>query len=111
MTEESNLPASAQEHEQRYHGFWPLLLISGSLVLIFAWEIRVGIFARENAEHLRDQQLRVVDQAKHVQAGLEKLVRGLVDLSATDDAAKKIVTKYGIKIGSNPPAPPASSSP
>jgi len=50
-------------------------------------------------------------QAKHVQAGLEKLVRGLVDLSATDDAAKKIVTKYGIKIGSNPPAPATSSSP
>ena len=110
MTEEPSLSASAQEHEQRYHGFWPVLLISCSLLLIFAWEIRVGIFARQNAERLRDQQVRVVEQAKHVQAGLEKLVRGLVDLSATDDAAKKIVTKYGIKIGSNPATPAETPS-
>src|SRR2546430_2743694 len=103
MVEESHLPPDAPAREPRYHGFWPLLLVTGSLVLVFAWEIRVGILARGNAERLRDQQVRVVDQAKHVQTGLEKLVRGLVDLSATDDAAKKIVTKYGIKIGSNPP--------
>jgi hypothetical protein len=72
MTEEPQLPASLDGHERMYHGFWPVLLISCRLVLIFAWEIRVGIFARQNAERLRDQQVRVVDQAKHVQAGLEE---------------------------------------
>ena len=110
MTEESSLPPNAPEPELRYHGFWPVLLIGCSLALIFSWEIRVGIFARQNAERLRDQQVRLVEQAKKAQSGLEKLVRGLVELSATDDAAKKIVTKYGIKIGSTPAIPTASPS-
>jgi len=109
MAEEPYVQSTA--HERTYHGFWPVLLISCSLALVLAWEIRVGIFARQDAERLRSQQIRVVDQAKHVQAGLEKLVRGLVDLSANDEAAKKIVTKYNIKIGSNPAAPTPNPSP
>jgi hypothetical protein len=100
--ESESQPTPRPEH---YHGFWPLLLIGCSLALILSWEIRVGFFTRRSAEQLREQQVRVVDQAKRVQAGLEKLVRGLVDLSKTDDAAKKIVTKYGIKLGSNAPSP------
>ena len=52
----------------------------------------------------------MVDQAKQVQAGLEKLVRGLVDLSKTDDAAKKFVTKFGIKVN-NPSVPTATPAP
>ncbi len=50
------------------------------------------------AQQLQEQQVRMVDQARQVQSGLEKLVRGLVDLSKTDDAAKKLVTKFGIKV-------------
>ena len=52
----------------------------------------------------------MVDQAKHVQASLEKLVRGLVDLSKTDDAAKKVITKFGIKVN-NPSVPTAIPTP
>ena len=52
----------------------------------------------------------MVDQAKHAQASLEKLVRGLVDLSKTDDAAKKVVTKFGIKVN-NPSVPAAIPTP
>jgi hypothetical protein len=110
MTEEPQHQASVAAPERHYNGFWPVLLLSCSLVLILGWEIRVGVLARQNAERLRNQQVRLVEQAKHVQSGLEKLVRGLIDLSASDEAAKKIVTKYRIKIGSNPSMPAPSPS-
>jgi hypothetical protein len=83
-----------------------MFLLGLSLLLIFAWEIWVGIDTRRAAQQLQERQMRMVDQAKHAQAGLEKLVRGLVDLSKTDDAAKKVITKFGIKVN-NPSVPTA----
>jgi hypothetical protein len=100
-------PPAAHE---RYHGFWPVCLIGCSLALILGWEIRVGAVTRQSTEQLRDQQLRVVDQAQRVQSELEKLVRGLVELSKTDDAAKKIVNRFGIKVN-NPTVPTATPVP
>lgn len=85
-------------HEPPYHGFWPVFLIGMSLVLILVWEIQVGIATRTTTSQLREQQTRVVEQSKKVQGELEKLVRGLVELGKTDDAAKQIVTKFGIKL-------------
>ncbi|HEX3818665.1 MAG TPA: hypothetical protein VHW03_10295 [Chthoniobacterales bacterium] len=93
-----------------YHGFWPVLLIGCSMVLILIWEIHLGIVTRQNAEQLRDQQLHVVDQAQRVQGELEKVVRALVDLSKTDEAAKKIVNRFGIKVN-NPTVPTATPAP
>ncbi len=90
--------------EPHYHGFWPVFLIGMSLVLILVWEIQVGIATRATTGQLREQQTRVVEQAKKVQGELEKLVRGLVELAKTDEAAKQIVTKFGIKL--NDPAVP-----
>lgn len=90
-----------------YHGFWPVLLISVSLVLIFGWEIWVGILTRQNAQQLQEQQVRLVEQATQVQTRLEKLVRALVELGKTDEEAKKLVTKFGIKI--NDPAAATST--
>lgn len=95
---------------ERYHGFWPLLLIGISLVLILAWEIEASAVSRRTIEQLRDQQLRVVDQATRVQSELEKLVRGLVDLAKTDENAQKIVTKFGIKLN-NPTIPTSTPAP
>ena len=100
-------PVSPTAH---YHGFWPVFLIGMSLLLVLAWEIQVGLFTRHNSENLREQQLRVVDQAKHVEVELEKIVRGLVELSKTDDAAKGIVTKFGIKVN-NPSVPTETPAP
>ena len=85
-------------------------MIGLSLVLVFSWEVWVGIATRRSAQQLQEQQVRPVDEAKRVQTGLEKLVRGLVELSKTDDAAKKIVTKFGIKLN-NPTIPTATPSP
>ncbi len=94
----------------RYHGFWPVLLIGLSILLIFAWELRINMLTRESARQLQQQQVSVVDQATKVQAGLEKLVRGLVELAKTDEEAQKLVTKFGIKLN-NPTMPTSTPAP
>jgi hypothetical protein len=110
MDQESHNQPTAPARPPTYHGFWPVLLMGLSLVLVFSWEIRVGIATRQGAQQLQEQQARLVDEAKRVQTGLEKIVRGLVDLSKTDDAAKKIVTQFGIKVN-NPSVPTATPAP
>ncbi len=93
-----------------YHGFWPVLLIGLSLLFIFAWEVRTNIFTRQSAQQLEQQQVTLVDQATKVQARLEKLVRGLVELGKTDEEAQKLVTKFGIKLN-NPTMPTSTPAP
>jgi len=110
MEPEPAAPSVVHQGEERFHGFWPLLLMGTSLLLILSWEILVGIQTRENAQQTQQQQIRLVDQAKQVQLGLEKLVRSLVDLSKTDDDAKRLMTKFGIKIG-EPAAPGPTPKP
>lgn len=100
-------PAAALEPRPSFHGFWPVLLMGLSLILVFSWEIWVGVATRRGAQQVQEQQVKVVDQSKQVQAGLEKLVRGLVELSKTDEEAQKLVTKFGIKV--NEPAVPTST--
>jgi hypothetical protein len=106
MNQEPHIYPIGDQHAPTHHGFWPMFLIGLSLLLIFAWEIWVGVDTRRTAQQLQEKQVRMVDQAKHAQASLEKLVRGLVDLSKTDDAAKKVVTKFGIKV--NDPSVPTT---
>jgi hypothetical protein len=104
-----NEETSPAQHE-RYHGFWPVLLIGCSLALILIWEIQVGVATRRSSEQLREQQLHLVDQARRVQGELQKVVRGLVDLAKTDDDAKRIVNRFGIKVN-NPTIPESTPSP
>ncbi len=107
MDQKPHLEPVAPPSAPTYHGFWPVLLIGLSLLLIFVWEIRVNMATRQSTQQLQEQQVRLVDQAKQVQSGLEKLVRGLVDLAKTDEEAKKLVTKFGIKV--NDPVVPTST--
>ncbi len=107
MEQETPIPPPVA---RSYHGFWPVLLIGLSILLIFAWEVRINIFTRENARQLQQQQVAVVEQATKIQAGLEKLVRGLVELAKTDEEAQKLVTKFGIKLN-NPTVPTSTPAP
>ena len=93
-----------------YHGFWPVLLIGLSILFIFAWEVRINILTRQSTQQLQQQQVTLVDQAIKVQAGLEKLVHGLVELGKTDEEARKLVTKFGIKLN-NPTMPTSTPAP
>jgi hypothetical protein len=108
MEQEPYTESTTTQPVERFHGFWPVLLLGISLLLIFFWEIWVGVDTRRSAQQLQEQQVRVVDQARQVQLGLEKLVRGLIDLSKDDEQAKKLVDKFGIKINTPSPAPGAS---
>ena len=110
MEQEPHIQPTGLPHAPTYHGFWPVLLIGLSFILVLSWEIRIGMATRRSAQQLQEQQVRLVDEAQRVQNGLEKLVRGLVDLSKTDDEAKKIVTKFGIKVN-NPTVPTATPAP
>ena len=110
MEQETHLQPAAHQHAATYHGFWPVLLMGLSLLLIFSWEIWIGVSTRQSAQQLQEQQVKTVEQAKQVQSGLEKLVRGLVDLAKTDEAAQKLVTKFGIKVN-NPTVPESTPAP
>ncbi len=110
MNEKKVQPAPEPVPTEHFHGFWPVFLIGCSLLMILSWEVEVGVNARRSAEQLREQQLHVVDQARKVQGELEKIVRGLVELAKTDDAAQKIVTKFGIKVN-NPTVPTETPTP
>ena len=104
MNQEPHIHPTGHQYSPMHHGFWPMFLIGLSLLLIFAWEVWIGVDTRRAAQELQEKQVRMVDQAKLAQTSLEKLVRGLVDLSKTDDAAKRVITKFGIKVN-NPSVP------
>jgi hypothetical protein len=110
MDQESHIQLAGHQRSPTYHYFWPVFLLGLSLLVVFTWEIWVGVATRSTAKQLQEQQVRSVNQAKQVESGLEKLVRGLVDLSKTDDAAKKLVMKFGIKVNS-PSVPSAVPTP
>ena len=76
MNQEPHIHPIGHQYSPTYHGFWPMFLIGLSLLLIFAWEIWVGVDTRRATQQLQERQVRMVDQAKHAQASLEKLVRG-----------------------------------
>ncbi len=109
MEQEPNIQSAAQADVSASDIFWPVLLMGLSLVLVLSWEIWIGAETRRSAQQLQEQQVKVVDQAKQAQLSLEKLVRGLVDLARTDENAKKLVTKFGIKLN-NPTVPTSTPS-
>ena len=110
MDQDPHIQLAGHPRSPAYHYFWPVFLLGLSLLMVFTWEIWVGVATRSAAQQLQEQQVRKVNQAKQVESGLEKLVRGLVDLSRTDDAAKNLVTKFGIKVN-NPSVPAATPNP
>jgi hypothetical protein len=98
------------EEATHYNGFWPLLLIGASLMMVLGWELWVAVATQQNANQVLNQQTKVAAEAKQVQGNVEKLVRGLVDLAKTDDHAKAIVDKFSIKIN-NSTVPTATPTP
>jgi hypothetical protein len=110
MDQEPQIHPVVHQHAPTFHGFWPVLLLGASLGLVLSWEVWVGVATRRGTQQIEEQQVKVVEQSKQVQAGLEKLVRGLVDLSKTDKTAQNLVTKFGIKVN-NPTVPETTPAP
>jgi cytoskeletal protein RodZ len=95
--------------------FWPVVLVGLSLCAILVWQLRVQNEAKDHGTQMRDQQVKLVEQSRRVQAGLQKFARDLIEVAKTDDEAKAIVAKAGISI-TNPgtaaaPAPAPQASP
>jgi hypothetical protein len=95
--------------------FWPLLLVGLSLIAVLVWQLRAATQVKEHGGQMRDQQVKLVDQSRRVQAGLQKFARDLMEVAKTDDEAKAIVTKYGIAVTNSgaaaAPAPAPQPSP
>ena len=91
--------------------FWPFLLVAVSLCSILGWQIRVASQVQEHGAQLRDQQVKVVEQSKRMQAGLQKFARDLIEVAKTDADAKAIVDKYGISVNSPAPAAAPAATP
>lgn len=85
--------------------FWPLALLASSLIVLIGWDLGVAATAHANGVQLREQQVKMVEQAKKVQTDLEKLARDLIEAAGSDTEAKAIVTKYNISV--NAPSEPA----
>ncbi len=88
--------------------FWPVILTTISLIAILTWQVTVANEVKEHVVQLRDQQVKLVDQSKRMQAGLQKFARDLIELSKSDADAKAIVDKYGISVTSPTPGAPAA---
>ena len=89
--------------------FWPYVLVTVSLCAILTWQVTVATEVRDHVTQLRDQQVKLVDQSKRMQVGLQKFARDLIELSKTDADAKAIVDKYGISINASGTAAPQAT--
>ena len=86
-------------------GFIPLTLLAVSLLIVFIWQLSNISSQRTALQNLIQNQQQAVQQSRQVQAGLEKLVTDLLDLSQNgDEDAKAIVAKYGIARQGGAPA-------
>lgn len=91
--------------------FWPVSLVALSLCAILVWQLIVANQVRQHATQLIEQQNKLVDQSRRVQAGLQKFARDLIEVAKTDEEAKNIVTKYGISMTNPAPAAAPQASP
>jgi hypothetical protein len=99
------------QNRLRSSSFFPFALIAISLIAVLGWQLWTGNQARLNGQRLREQQVRLVEESKKMQHGLELLARDLVTLSQTDEDARALVTKYRISFASPSPSPSPAASP
>jgi Tfp pilus assembly protein PilO len=77
-------------------------LLAGAVVIYLGWQCLLVWKGRSALATQATQREQLVKQSKAVQADLERLANGLVELAKTDPAAKALVDRYGITV--TPPA-------
>lgn len=79
--------------------FLILTMLAISLILLLSWQLVLGVQTKQNlnAQKLQPQRILAVEEAKKVQANLEKIVVDLMKLAETDSDAKTIVEKNQIR--------------
>lgn len=84
--------------------FLPILLVAASIALLLVWQVKNISQQRTGLQSAIFQMQEPAKQSQQVQGSLQKLVVGLLDLAQSDQQAKAVVDKYGIK--QNAPAAP-----
>lgn len=98
-----------EEGQTRYSTFWPLMLISVSVIVLLIYQL-LFILSQRNAlvsqiDLKRDDDAKAKKIIESVEPALNRLVNDLAVLSDTDSEAKAILNKYGFRRTTNAPAP------
>jgi hypothetical protein len=102
--------------------FIPLTLLSISVIVLFASQLKNVSQARDSVQSSKQKMDDFVTvnvpkledalaKSKQGEDVLQKLVVDLLELSKTDDAAKAVVAKYGIKQQAPAGTPAPSANP
>ena len=111
MSDELSEEFSPETHEietpSRFpmDAFFPLALLSLSLIVLLGWEVSNSSTQRSQLENAITRQGPSVDQSKQVQQVLAKLAGDLLQAAQTDPTAKAIAEKYIRGNGAGSPAP------
>jgi hypothetical protein len=103
MSDEEYSPESETEIETAggfgfpMDAFIPLVLLSVGFIVLLGWQVSNTSSQRTQLESLITRQEPSVNQAQQLQASLGKLAGDLLKAAETDDTAKAIAAKYGIK--------------
>jgi hypothetical protein len=82
--------------------FLPVLLLSLALIFMLAWQLLNTSRQRSSLKQTQQSRAATVQQAKGIQAELERLCDELLTLAQTDPAARELVQRYGISRGAAP---------
>lgn len=95
-----------QENQPQVSAFWPLFIISVSLIILLSYQVTLVFGQRIGLQRQIQQQTETVTRANQTQSELQRVVMELIALADSGDAdAKAIVAKY--KISNSGPATPA----
>ena len=86
--------------------FIPIALLAISFIVLLGWQVGNTSTQRGLLQSAISRQESSVTQANQVKANLAKLAGDLLQTAQTDDTAKAIATKFGIR-GNAPAASPA----
>jgi len=87
------------------------------MITVFVWQVLNAYQGHEQGQRLQEQRTKLVEQSRAVQTRLQQFLHGLIDLSATDQDAKAIVTKFDIRVDksgvstTSSPTPSVQTSP
>lgn len=93
--------SQGEMNADRFGSFWPLCLLALSVAVFMGWQTALSVRQYMASTRLADQQDLLEAQAVQTESKFQAIVMDLITLAKTDEDARNIVNKYGIKY--NPP--------
>jgi cytochrome oxidase assembly protein ShyY1 len=82
--------------------FLPVLLLSLALIFMLGWQLLNTSRQRSSLKQIQESRAATVQQAKGIQAELQRLCDELLTLAETDNATRELVQRYGISRSAAP---------